>query len=231
MSISQQNTVISASDELVSDADYLQLARLVTEHVWRVDNGHADTVFELNTGDAELALVGPEPLRGRDAIREWGLDIASNPPWNTIRHVVSDMHFVNDGPDAGHGTHLVTAFMDADGTRSSVPWNLGEDHDRFVRTEEGWRIASRSFVSLFERGDTIDIPSRRRAIGIRSIRALGADRRHSLRRGSSDALIGKVERLVREPGRGSSAFARVERGRQWVGSLFQERPPRALRSC
>jgi SnoaL-like domain len=158
MSITEQNAFITSSDELVSDADYLQLSRLVTEHVWRVDNGHADTVFELYTEDAELALVGPEPLRGRGAIREWGRQIVSNPPWNTIRHVVSDMHFVYDGPDAARGTHVVTAFMDADGTRSSVPWNLGEDHDRFVRTEDGWRIASRSFESLFERGDTINIP-------------------------------------------------------------------------
>lgn len=124
----------------------------------RVDNGHADTVFELYTADGELSLVGSEPLRGREAIRDWGWQIASNPPWNLIRHVVSDMHFVYDGPDAARGTHVVTAFMDADGTRSSVPWNLGEDYDRFVRTEDGWRIASRSFTALFERGDTIDIP-------------------------------------------------------------------------
>lgn len=158
MSITEQNDFIAASDERVSDADYLQLSRLVTEHVWRVDNGHADTVYELYTEDAELSLVGPAPLKGRDAIREWGRQIASNPPWNTIRHVVSDMHFVSDGPDAARGTHVVIAFMDADGTRSSVPWNVGEDHDRFVRTDEGWRIASRSFGALFERGDTIDIP-------------------------------------------------------------------------
>ena len=53
---------------------------------------------------------------------------------------------------------LLTVFMDADGTQSSVPWNIGEDHDRFVRTEEGWRIASRRYVNLFTRGDSIDIP-------------------------------------------------------------------------
>ena len=68
------------------------------------------------------------------------------------------MRFVADGPDAAEGTSLLTVFMDADGTESSVPWNVGEDHDRFVRTEEGWRLVSRTWVDLFRRGDTIDIP-------------------------------------------------------------------------
>ena len=63
-----------------------------------------------------------------------------------------------DGPDTAHGTTLMVVSMDADGTQSSVPWNVGEEHDRFVRTEHGWRIASRSWLNLFTRGDTIEIP-------------------------------------------------------------------------
>ena len=66
--------------------------------MWRVDNGHADTLYELYAEDAQLDLNGPTPLRGREAIREWGRQIASDPPWKTIRHVAGDMNFVTGGP-------------------------------------------------------------------------------------------------------------------------------------
>jgi hypothetical protein len=34
---------------------------------------------------------------------------------------------------------------------SALPWRVGEDHDRFVRTEHGWRLVSRRWVDLFAR--------------------------------------------------------------------------------
>jgi hypothetical protein len=34
---------------------------------------------------------------------------------------------------------------------TSVPWTFGEDHDHFVRTENGWRLSARRWVALFER--------------------------------------------------------------------------------
>jgi hypothetical protein len=45
---------------------------------------------------------------------------------------------------------ILTVFMD-DETSSSVPWVVGEDHDRFVRTEHGWRFKSRQWKPLFAR--------------------------------------------------------------------------------
>ena len=35
--------IAGTSEQLVSESDYLQLSRLVIEHIWRNDNGHADT--------------------------------------------------------------------------------------------------------------------------------------------------------------------------------------------
>jgi hypothetical protein len=34
----------TATEQLVSDADHVQLSRLLIEHVWRADNGRAATV-------------------------------------------------------------------------------------------------------------------------------------------------------------------------------------------
>ena len=147
----------TTTDQFVSDADYVQLCRLVIEHAWRADNGRSDTLHELWGEDGELDL-GSTILRGRRAIAEWGRKLVENPPWRTIHHVCGNMRFVSEGPDAALGSTMLIVFMDADGTHSSVPFNVGEDHDRFVRTGDGWRLVSRRWVELFARGDALTLP-------------------------------------------------------------------------
>jgi SnoaL-like domain len=155
--IVSQVEMAKATDQLVSEADYVQLSRLVIEHGWRADHGRADTLHELYVEDGELD-VGT-PLRGRKAIRDWGRQLVESPPWRTIRHVCGNMRFVTDGPNAAMGTTVLTVFMVAgEGTGTTVPFNVGEDHDRFVRTEEGWKFASRRWVDLFARGDALNLP-------------------------------------------------------------------------
>jgi hypothetical protein len=151
------STADTASHQPVSETDYVELSRLVIEHAWRTDNGRADTLHELWAEDGELD-VGSTVLRGRQAIADWGRELVENPPWRTIHHVCGNMRFVLDGADAAVGSTILIVFMDANGTKSSVPFNVGEDHDRFVRTDHGWRFASRRWVELYRRGDTIDLP-------------------------------------------------------------------------
>ena len=143
--------------QFVSATDQVELSQLITEHLYRIDNGLAGTLYELYAEDGVLD-IGTGTLRGHEAIREWGRELAENPPWRIIRHVAGDMRFVADGPDVARGIIRLVVFMDPDGTAPSVPWNVGEDHDRFVRTADGWRIASHRWVGLFDRGDTVDIP-------------------------------------------------------------------------
>jgi hypothetical protein len=148
----------TTAEHLVSETDHVQLSRLVTEHAWKADNGRADTIHELYIDDGEL-IVGPTPLRGREAILEWGLQLVDNPPWRSIRHVCGNMRFVSDGPDAAEGTTILTVFMVAGAEPATTqPFSVGEDHDRFVRTEQGWRFVSRRWVELFARGDVLNLP-------------------------------------------------------------------------
>ena len=151
------STVDTAPHQPVSETDYIELSRLVIEHAWRTDNGRADTLHELWAEDGELDL-GSTVLRGRQTIADWGRQLVENPPWLTIHHVCGNMRFVMDGADAAVGSTILIVFMDVDGTKSSVPFNVGEDHDRFVRSEQGWRFASRRWVELYRRGDSIELP-------------------------------------------------------------------------
>jgi hypothetical protein len=132
----------TTAEQLVSDTDHVELSRLVTEHAWRVDHGRADTVHELYVDDGVLD-VGT-PVRGRQAIREWGRQLVAAAPWRSIRHVCGNMRFVADGADAAEGITILTVFMTAGpGPATTLPFSVGEDHDRFVRTENGWKMASR----------------------------------------------------------------------------------------
>ena len=60
------------------------------------------------------------------------------------------MRFNYDGPDKAVGSTLLTVFI-GEGPKGSaaIPSVVGEDHDEFVRTAEGWLFASRRFEVLF----------------------------------------------------------------------------------
>jgi hypothetical protein len=133
----------------VSDADHVQLERLVTEAAWRVDEGHSDTLYELFVEDGTL-LLGNSELKGHDAIRNWGRQLEDAQTYKCIRHVAGNMRFHLLNEREAEGVTILTVFMD-DETSSSVPWVVGEDHDRFVRTEHGWRFKSRQWKQLFAR--------------------------------------------------------------------------------
>ena len=135
--------------QLVSGADHLELERLVTEAAWRVDDGKSDTLADLFIEDGELAF-GNNVLKGRDAIRKWGRELEEKQTYKCIRHVASNMRFAVAGDNEVEGVTILTVFMDDD-THSAVPWVVGEDHDRFVRTAEGWRFKSRRWAQLFAR--------------------------------------------------------------------------------
>jgi hypothetical protein len=142
----------SAALEPVSDADHVQLSRLVDEISWRIDHQRAETVHELFLHEGALALGPDQILTGRDAIRQWGRTIDAA-EWQ-IRHVTTNARFLADGPDSACGITLVTAYMQQPGDpASTAPWAIGEDHDRFVRTSEGWRVQSRRWQELFVRPD------------------------------------------------------------------------------
>jgi SnoaL-like domain len=134
-------------EQLVSDADHVSLSRLVVEIAWRIDHGQADRVWELFVADGVLDTSGT-PLVGHDAIRDWGrARVASTV---RTRHISSGMRFIDRGNGRATGSTLLTVFMhDGEGRGPAVPAVVGEDTDEFVRTDAGWRVASRTFETLF----------------------------------------------------------------------------------
>ncbi|MFC8827488.1 nuclear transport factor 2 family protein [Streptomyces sp. NPDC057137] len=124
-------------------ADHFALTRLLTETAWRIDHGRADTVWELFTEDGEM-LLGGTALRGRDAIRRWGAERGAA----RTRHVHTNMRFDLTGENTAEGVCVLTVYMD-DGRDGAAPFAVNEETGRYVRTEDGWRFASRVSDVLF----------------------------------------------------------------------------------
>jgi hypothetical protein len=149
--------IAATSERLVSDADHVKLSRLFLEHAYRTDHGRADTLCDPYTDDGELVLQGAT-LHGHDVIRLWGQQIVAAPPWRCIRHCRTNMRFVATGENEAEGISMLTVYMVAGSDKATtVPRSVGEDHDRFVRTERGWRFARREWVELFARGDMLAV--------------------------------------------------------------------------
>jgi hypothetical protein len=141
---------------LVSDADHVELSRLVTELAWRIDAGLASTAYELFAPelfapDGEIH-IGPVDAVGIEAIKAWGKRLDEENALPGIHHAVTNLRFVDDGGDRAYGTSLLTAyFVSAGEPNTTAPFAVGEDHDSFVHTDQGWRFASRTWVQLFSR--------------------------------------------------------------------------------
>ncbi|MFZ2012532.1 MAG: nuclear transport factor 2 family protein [Nocardioides sp.] len=141
--------------ELVSDAVHVQLSRLVLESAWRVDVGRAYTLHELFVEEGVLEV--DRPYRGWSEIQAWGAHLEKTKPYEGIRHSTSNMRFTRSGQDAAgrdtaSGVTMLTVFLaDDDGCATTIPWVVGEDHDSFVLTDQGWRFTHRSWVQLFQR--------------------------------------------------------------------------------
>jgi hypothetical protein len=134
----------------LEDADHQELTRLIIEIVWRIDHGKADTVADLFVDHGEMTL-GTAHMAGREELLAWGRQRV-DARYRT-RHVCTNAHFVADGPDKAIGSTVLTVYLD-DGESSSptTPHTVGEYHDRFVRTDRGWRFLSRDVDQLFVRG-------------------------------------------------------------------------------
>jgi hypothetical protein len=131
--------------------------RLVMRYCHLIDGGEAGRVPELFTDDGVWASPGTRMV-GRDELsavmnhRQARRDLRS-------RHVCST--FVCDVIDEDRATGVVYLSLYR---RESVPEHegpvgmsgptmVGEYRDEFVRTEHGWRIASREAILAFTRDD------------------------------------------------------------------------------
>lgn len=130
--------------------------RLIIDYTHLVDFGEAARVADLFTTDGVWEAGGVR-MEGQDAIRA-GFLARQHVARRTSRHVCSNLAVTRTGPDEATGlSYLVNYRHDAASgvaerpAPAGVPKFVGEYHDRFVRTPDGWRIAHRRCELAFVR--------------------------------------------------------------------------------
>jgi SnoaL-like domain len=130
--------------------------RLIVEYCRLVDFGHATQIADLFCEEGEwhgvdLDLVGREEIRKWFAARE-GLTrrVSRHVCTNVAVDLVSDYeaestcYMINYRHDRQEGDLTMPVPVE-------VPKFIGELHDRFIHTTDGWRFASRRVVVSFVR--------------------------------------------------------------------------------
>lgn len=130
--------------------------RLIMEYARRVDFGNASGIADLFVGDGRWQgtdLV----LEGQDEIRGWFTERESVTR-RVSRHLCVNVMVDVLSPDEAESLCFLVNYRHdrREGDVSSpvpieVPKYLGELHDRFRRTPDGWRFASRRVEVAFVR--------------------------------------------------------------------------------
>jgi len=129
--------------------------RLVTRYCHYVDHGEASKIAELFAADGRwtgpgVAMSGEEELRKGFGARQAQTERMS-------RHVCNNLLIDVRDDDHAVGTVYLTLYRHdgkADRTSSPLegPFMVGEYRDTFVRTDAGWRFATREIETSFLHG-------------------------------------------------------------------------------
>ncbi|MCP5185317.1 MAG: nuclear transport factor 2 family protein [Pseudomonadales bacterium] len=139
----------------MSHADDVEAAcqRLIMDYAWYRDHPDAEAYGNLFTEDGTLTLFG-ETFRGRDAIRQRLI----SPTGGGTLHQVTTLRVRQTGPDSAEGQSYVTVYVFARGDDPHVVpgfAGVGEYHDLYQRTADGWRIASRTLKMRLQDADAL----------------------------------------------------------------------------
>jgi uncharacterized protein (TIGR02246 family) len=127
---------------------YRACTNLVYAYAYNRDNFNADAFADLFTADASLTVVGTTWV-GKDDIRQ---RIEGLKNGSTIRHEMSTILITPIDADHARGVSYATIWSAPAGETSVSGFALmGEYHDDFVRTAEGWKIAKRVLVQKYSR--------------------------------------------------------------------------------
>jgi ketosteroid isomerase-like protein len=123
---------------------------LVLDYAYYRDLLDAERIAELFADDATMSIRG-EVFSGRAAIKKRIQDTSDDP---ATRHLMSTIRIFPVDSDRATGVSYVTVYLGPRGKEmgpSPVEGfaAIGEYHDSFVRTADGWKIASREFRPAF----------------------------------------------------------------------------------
>jgi ketosteroid isomerase-like protein len=141
-------------DKQKRQAIQLECRDLVWELAQATDHGQYDEAIKYYAPDAVWMRAG-KAMKGQAEILR---ALKDRLPSHVARHVVSNIKIdVKDDSHAEGVTYYIAFTGDSGQTppklpiMESRPFSMGEWHDRYVLTKEGWKLAYRETRRLFER--------------------------------------------------------------------------------
>jgi uncharacterized protein (TIGR02246 family) len=128
---------MSPTDALVSER---ACERLIVDSASFNDQRAWSALAGLYTPDGVVVRPNGQRLEGRDAIEA---AYAAGSSDRVTRHLCTNLRVDVDDADSAHATTTVLIASGTRGDDPNVTFRVGEFADRFVRTDEGWRIAER----------------------------------------------------------------------------------------
>ena len=122
--------------------------RLVLDFAYFSDHRENEALAELFTSDGTMTRPSGDTLVGRPAILK---EYQSRPAGRITRHLCTNIRIVVESEDHARGlTYAVVYYAVANepplqhfGRKVEPRQLIGEFEDEFVRTDDGWKIASR----------------------------------------------------------------------------------------
>lgn len=136
----------ASPSSFAADDVYWACSNLVTDYAYHRDQFNAKEFANLFTEDASLTVVN-QTWEGRANIEKRIEDLKTG---STIRHEMSTIRIVPIDADHATGVSYATIYSAPAGATSVSGFTLmGEYHDEFVRTAEGWKFSKRVLVSKY----------------------------------------------------------------------------------
>jgi ketosteroid isomerase-like protein len=125
----------------------MAINELVTEYAWLLDHRQWHEVIDLCTDDAILNIRGRE-IVGKTGLASWAEHRAENKTRRT-QHQMTNLRLEAETPDRVIGTASLVLVVAKGGSGTYVDL-VGEYHDEYVRTPDGWRFRRRRLKLLDE---------------------------------------------------------------------------------
>lgn len=125
-----------------------RIDELLVSYATALDNRDWALLEQCFVEDAQVTYLGRSPLEGRQAVIDYCRTALSR--FELTQHLVGN-HAVELGDQSAEATSYVRAehILHRDGERCR--WSLGGRYeDRLVRTGQGWRIAERALIHLWD---------------------------------------------------------------------------------
>jgi hypothetical protein len=123
--------------ERISDADYIAINDLMARYCWHVDDNEADKWVALWTEDGTFTGLGPEPLVGREALKNIPRTSYAN-SGGKMRHMYGNMYCdYGETRDVikARLVNFVTNWKDGGAFQVMALCNV-----TFVREADGWKV-------------------------------------------------------------------------------------------